>query len=257
MDLLRNREDFRINIGKLINAGSYGFVAEYLEESSEKKVIKILDPRYVECVFHTAQPQTHSTLLSKGALAAGREWDWAQKVGYTKHPHLMPLMSGPGKLCLDDRSISFLVMPYLSTIEDLDIDSNGEQQVVPILSDCCSGLQVLHRELEYVGERKNGMDALVHCDIKPNNIFYSYSGKIPSFMIGDYSIAQRVEDLKKTPIWIDSSDNPYCAPGNLERTSDIYSLGWVLFYWLKGKKHPTMREVSAKRNGTLSMPSLA
>lgn len=253
LSLLRSHREIGRYFGKFIDAGSYGFVVEYLDNSPEKKVIKILDPKYVEYVFRTTQPQTHTSLLAQRASHANTEWDLAQKVGYTKSPHLMPLMSGPPKIDIGGRSISFLVMPRLQTIEDLEPAMDKERQIVSILSDCCSGLQVLHRQPEFVRGRKNGMDALVHCDIKPNNIFYTCNP--PCFMIGDYSISQWITDLEKNPVSFSSSENPYCAQGYLARTSDIYSLGWVLFYWMNGKVHPTKNDIIARKNGTLSMPS--
>ena len=253
LSLLRNQAEIGSKLGKFIDAGSYGFVVEYLDNSSEKKVIKILDPKYVNCSFRTTHPQIHTTLLTQRAANAGTEWDLAQKVGYTKSPHLMPLMSGPKKIDIDGRSISFLVMPRLQTIEDLELAHDKERQIVSILSDCCEGLQVLHRHPEIVGGRKNGMDAMVHCDIKPNNIFFKPED--PScFMIGDYSIAQKMTDLEHKIISISSSHNPYCAQGPLEKTSDIFALGWVLFYWMNGKKHPTMQDVASRQSGTLELP---
>ena len=251
--LLRNHAEIGSRLGKFIDAGSYGFVVEYLDNSSEKKVIKILDPMYVSCSFRTTNPQIHTTLLTQRATNAVAEWDLAQKVGYTKSPHLMPLMSGPKKIDINGRCISFLVMPRLQTIEDLDLAPDKERQIVSILSDCCEGLQVLHRQPEVVGGRKNGMDALVHCDIKPNNIFYKPEGPL-CFMIGDYSIAQKITDLEYKTISISSTHNPYCPQGPLEKTSDIFALGWVLFYWMNGKQHPTMQDVKSRINGTLEVP---
>ena len=219
LSLLRQHKDIGSKLGSFIDSGSYGFVVEYLDNSQEKKVIKILDPKYVECSFHTSNPRVHSTLLTQSAHNVHQEWDNAQRIGYTKSPHLMPMLSGPKRVEVNGRSISFLVMPRLQTLEDLKPDANREQQIVSILCDCCSGLQVLHRQPEIVGGRKNGMDALVHADIKPNNIFCK-PGNPPCFMLGDYSIAQKVEALENAEFSISSPENPYCAPGPLGKTSD-------------------------------------
>lgn len=253
LSILRRHKDIGSKLGAFLDSGSYGFVVEYLDGSSEPKVIKILDPDYVESSFHATHPQVHSTLLTRSAEHIHQEWDNAQRIGYTKSPHLMPLLSGPKRLEIDGRSFSFLVMPRLRTMEELEPSLQREQQIVSILSDCCSGLQVLHQQPEIVAGRKNGMDAMVHCDIKPNNIFCT-SGNSPRFMLGDYSITQKMADLEAADIRITSPDNPYCAPGALGKTSDIYSLGWVLFYWLNGKKHPTRDDVIARESFSLSCP---
>lgn len=251
--LLRGNKEIGSRFGDLIDAGSYGFVVEYLDGSSQKKVIKVLDPKYVTCSFQMSNPRTHTTLLSNRALDINKEWDQMQRASYTKCPHLMPLMDGPKSLEIGDRTVSFLVMPKLNNIEKLKLDAEKEQQAVSILRDCCSGLQVLHRNPEVVGGRKNGTDALVHLDLKPDNIFFTTDNP-PSYMIGDYSIAQKLKDLEQRPISFSSSQNPYCAAGSLGKTSDIYSLGWILFYWMNGKVHPTMQDAAKRRNEMLSMP---
>ena len=254
LSLLRRHRDIGSKLGSFIDAGSYGFVVEYLDNSPEEKVIKILDPKYVECSFQSSHPQIHSSLLPQSTRDVHREWDNAQRIGYTKSPHLMPLLTGPKRIEVNGRSISFLVMPRLQTIEDLKPSGNREQQIVSILCDCCSGLQVLHRQPEIVGGRKNGMDALVHADIKPNNIFCK-PGNPPCYMLGDYSIVQRIPDLENRGLSIASPENPYCAPGPLGKTSDIYSLGWVLYYWMNNKQHPTQEEVADRQSASLSCPS--
>lgn len=251
--LLRSCREFSGRLGSCIGTGSYGFVVEYQDGSFERKVIKILDPQYVAYQFSSDQPEMHTSLLAQTASHASQEWSMAQGVGYTKSPHLMPMMNGPKRMRAEGRDIFFLVMPYLHTIEELPLIERRELQIVSILGECCDGLQVLHRRPEIVGERKNGMDALVHCDIKPNNIFYSDDPLC--FMLGDYSIAQKTAVLEKNPISISSPSNPYCARGRLDNSSDIYSLGWVLYYWMCGKVHPTMQEVSERENGTLTMPA--
>mgnify|MGYP002519731793 CR=1 FL=1 len=98
------------------------------------------------------------------------------------------------------------------------------------------------------------MDALVHADIKPNNIFYT-PGEPPCFMLGDYSIAQKMDDLNSGELSISAPENPYCAPGPLGKTSDIYSLGWVLYYWMNHKTHPTQKEVTDRLSASLFCPA--
>lgn len=252
--LLENAENSQLKgrLGDFLGSGSYGFVLEYRGSSSDKKVIKIFDSDYTARLYKGEELEGTTVLLRSSDIAQ-REIETTRKAAFTKSPHLMEFLDSPKPMVIGEKYLSFLVMPYLRTIAELDIGQDRQRQIVEILCDCCSGLQVLHKAPEVVGQRENGMPALVHYDIKPDNIFVS-PGEPHHFLLGDYSIAQRITDLERNPKEMPASSNPYMAPGLCGPSSDIYSLGWVLYWWMKGQQNPTGEEVKARKENTLEMP---
>jgi len=248
---LNKNEDIDGRIGELIGTGAFGFVCEW--KDGKNKVIKVLDPFY------------HNTKnsLSKGYIpitsVSGRflkEFDTSSKLAWTKHRNLMPLMDSPYNIELDGREISFIVMPKLSTIEELPQEKGLiEEQAVKIVSDCCDALHVLHREPEKVGKKENGIPSIIHCDIKPNNIFYykyfENGTEVVTYIVGDYSSCFLTEEVKGLDLELLSPScsrrNPYFEPTRLCIASDIWSLGWVLWYWLNGKVHPTEEDINSRK----------
>lgn len=246
--LLENTE-LGAKLGNFVGYGSYGFVLEYNGGSADKKVIKIFDSDYLAQLYKGEELEGTTVLLR----CAQKEIETTRSTASTKSPYLMEFLNSPKPMVIGGKRLSFMVMPYLRTIAELDIGQDREGQIVEILCDCCSGLQVLHKPPEIVSARENGIPALVHYDIKPDNIFVS-PGEPHHFLLGDYSIAQRIIDLKEDPKETPISANPYMAPGLCGPSSDIYSLGWVLYWWMKGQQHPTKEEVDARKENTLEMP---
>jgi len=248
-------------IGRMIGSGTYGFVCEWNDGTSEKKVVKILDPKYIKCKNGKAASGL-TTILSSASVCfsefqriAVDEVYTSEKLAGTKNKHLMSILNGSQEVAFEERILRLIVMPELQTIEQLPVNNSPEEQIVEILCQCCEGLHALHQEPEKVSNTKIGLDALIHNDLKPDNIFvethHTNGQNTEWYVIGDYSACLNVNTLKEMAPGVAYPDeirqNPYCAPGAIGITSDIWSLGWILWYWMNGKEHPTQSDIASRK----------
>ena len=98
----------------------------------------------------------------------------------------------------------------------------------------------LHRVVSYVLHVASGLQhahnaGIVHCDVKPENMFIGNQGEI---LIGDFGIAVGLQE--ENPQSEDTFGTaPYMAPeqilGNPLPESDQYALGVVVYEWLTGQ----------------------
>lgn len=125
-------------------------------------------------------------------------------------------------------------------------DDNGDAEVFILMErmECCSQMNMsemltlqmaadVSLALEYIGRR-----GLVHCDVKPSNIFLSSSGV---WQLGDFGCMQRKGKC------IRRGSPAYCSPEayrgeRCDIRSDIYSLGIVIYKLLCGGRFPFCRE---------------
>lgn len=104
-----------------------------------------------------------------------------------------------------------------------------EQEVLRLGYDLCTALETVSRW------------NLVHCDIKPENVFLDSRG---SWKLGDFGIARRMENITGNPSFPDSLD--YKAPESIKNRaydvrSDLYSLGIVMYRLLNGNSLPFLQ----------------
>jgi serine/threonine protein kinase len=127
----------------------------------------------------------------------------------------------------------YLVMEYVNgeTLDKL-IEREGSLSLsrsIDIMSQCCSALSAAHKA------------GIIHRDIKPQNILLSQTDEGDSVKILDFGLARLVcGDNKLTKTGQAMGTPGYMSPEQYfgqqtDQTSDIYSLGCVLFECLTGK----------------------
>jgi eukaryotic-like serine/threonine-protein kinase len=96
-----------------------------------------------------------------------------------------------------------------------------------VLAEVCAGLHAAHEMTDVRGNLMN----LVHRDISPANIFVTYAGEVK---ILDFGIAVASDRVSKTEAGQVKGKYAYmspeqCAGKELDRRSDVFSLGTVLY----------------------------
>lgn len=120
----------------------------------------------------------------------------------------------------------FIRMELLRDLNSCTTENLPAETVVKIGTDICSALEVCAKS------------NIVHRDIKPSNIFVNSTG---DFKLGDFGIAKVLSGsttgMSKKGTYSYMAPEIYkCEPANL--TSDIYSLGIVLYKLLNNNRLP-------------------
>lgn len=152
----------------------------------------------------------------------------AQALARLKHPNILSIWD----FVMDDQNRPFLIMEYIRG-EDLDsvLKNSGplsQYDAVAVAVQICEGMSHAHAE------------GLLHRDLKPSNILLLESETELPVKIIDLGLAKFAADdqaLTKTGVAMGSP--PFMSPEQvrgqtLEATSDVYSLGCVLFTMLTG-----------------------
>ncbi|MHB8598301.1 MAG: protein kinase domain-containing protein [Ktedonobacteraceae bacterium] len=137
----------------------------------------------------------------------------------------------------EQNELAYLVMPYVTggTLRDL-LEKHG---ILP-LNDVVSIIEQAAAALDYAHEQ-----GIIHRDLKPGNILFHADGRI---LLADFGLAKIVneaaESTSETPSGITSAGtiigtpeyfSPEQSTGNLvDRRTDVYSLGIVLYQMLSG-----------------------
>ena len=148
----------------------------------------------------------------------------AEKIGQLEHPNILPFLEfGEGEGLL--YSITPLVKK--GTLGDLLKRVGGKlsaMQALQIMQQLCSAVQYAHEH------------DVIHGNIKPNNIFVASDSRM---LLTDFGIVRGYDDSQQSLTRIGWGSAEYAAPeqslGVLRRTSDIYSLGVLLFRILTGE----------------------
>lgn len=148
----------------------------------------------------------------------------AEKIGQFEHPYILPLLEfGEGEELL------YVVMPYVATgtLEDLLKRVGGKLstlQALPIMQQLCDAVQYAHSQ------------GIIHGDLKPSNVFVAADGRI---LLADFGIARGYDDSQQSLTRMGWGSAEYVAPeqslGVLKRSSDVYSLGVLLYRMLAGQ----------------------
>ncbi len=148
----------------------------------------------------------------------------AEKIGQFEHPHILPLLEfGEGE------DLLYVVMPYVATgtLEDLLKRLGGKLsalQALPIMQQLCSAMQYAHNH------------GVIHGNLKLSNIFMAADGRI---LLSDFGIVRDYDDSQQSLTRVGWGSAEYAAPeqslGVLKLSSDIYSLGVLLFRMLAGQ----------------------
>jgi serine/threonine protein kinase len=148
----------------------------------------------------------------------------AEKIGLFDHTNILPFLEyGEGE------DLLYLVMPFVTTgtLNDLLERVGGHLpalQALPVMQQLCSAIQYAHER------------TVTHGNIKPSNIFIGYDGRT---LLSDFGIARGCDDSQQSLTRVGWGSAEYAAPeqslGVQRRSSDIYSLGVLLFRILTGR----------------------
>ena len=139
-----------------------------------------------------------------------------------------------------ERGAFYISMEYIAgeTLSSLLTTWKSEDPLpapamVSILASACDGLHYAHELCAPDGHAYN----LIHRDVSPQNIMIAYSGQTK---VLDFGIAKAEMERPETKTGIVKGKVRYMSPeqilsGPLDRRSDIYSLGLVLFECLTGR----------------------
>jgi serine/threonine-protein kinase len=145
---------------------------------------------------------------------------------------------------VDENEISFYVMEYLegeSLSEVIRRQPLRLDRFLNISRQICSGLQCAHKGIVIEGH----LSVIIHRDIKPSNILViqdtSYGEMVKGELVKilDFGIAKLLQsDSVQTHSFMGTL--AYCSPEQMEgreldRRSDIYSLGMMMFEMLTGE----------------------
>ncbi|WP_437960775.1 serine/threonine-protein kinase [Sorangium sp. So ce119] len=172
--------------------------------------------------------------------------DEARLASRIRHPHAVEIVE-----LGDENGVLYIVMEWVDgdTISTLNkqVKSTGGVPL-PILlriaSSICAGLHAAHELRDDEGKLVD----LVHRDISPQNVMVSFDGIVK---IVDFGVAKATGRLHETRVVGQLKGKiPYLSPeqltsGKVDRRSDIFSLGVLLYTTLSGY-HPFRGRTDAK-----------
>jgi serine/threonine-protein kinase len=136
----------------------------------------------------------------------------------------------------------FIAMEYLFGRDMRKIIPKAETLGIPfpmvyalkIASSVCEGLYYAHQRSDRYGNPLN----IVHRDVTPENIFVSFDGTVKILDFGIAKAANRTDQTRAGEIKgkLSYMSPEQCMGRPLDRRSDLFSLGVVLYEWLTGFK---------------------
>ncbi|HXU71934.1 MAG TPA: protein kinase [Polyangia bacterium] len=137
----------------------------------------------------------------------------------------------------------FIAMEYLRGHNLIEIVRAGAklgyakpplEHVVSILTQCCAGLHYAHEKRDFEGRSLE----IVHRDVTPQNVVVSFDGSVKVVDFGIAKAATReVETLAGTLKGKIGYMSPeQCKGANVDRRSDIFAIGIILFELTTGKR---------------------
>ncbi|MGK4004999.1 serine/threonine-protein kinase [Sorangium sp. So ce1036] len=172
--------------------------------------------------------------------------DEARLASRIRHPHAVEIVE-----LGDENGVLYIVMEWVDgdTISTLNKQVRSTGGIpLPILlriaSSICAGLHAAHELRDDQGRLVD----LVHRDISPQNVMVSFDGIVK---IVDFGVAKATGRLHETRVVGQLKGKiPYLSPeqltsGKVDRRSDIFSLGVLLYTTLSGY-HPFRGRTDAK-----------
>jgi eukaryotic-like serine/threonine-protein kinase len=103
-----------------------------------------------------------------------------------------------------------------------------------IVAEACAGLHAAHELVDANGQKQN----VVHRDVSPQNVFITYSGEVK---VLDFGIAVAADRVTRTEAGtfkgkFEYSSPEQCKGQRLDRRSDVFALGILLFELATGKR---------------------
>jgi eukaryotic-like serine/threonine-protein kinase len=104
---------------------------------------------------------------------------------------------------------------------------------VKLVSDVASGLSAVHNSTDALGR----LQGLVHCDVSPHNVLVGEDGSVK---VADFGVASAANQMRERPQEL-RGKFAYMSPEQtfgerLDRRSDLFSLGVVLFELTTGQR---------------------
>ncbi|NPB05235.1 MAG: serine/threonine protein kinase [Aquificae bacterium] len=186
---------------------------------------------------------------SKDPLFARQLLDEAQNVLLLHHPNLVRLHH---YFLSKDRKRIYLLYEYCDG-GDLKafVEKLGRPlkfgEALDVLYQVASGLAYLHDH------------GYVHLDVKPENVLLKREGEKEVWKLGDFGLLKTrgfsgILDVKGTVGYI----APEVFKGEIHRSSDVFSLGCLLYYMLEGhhpfKAEDPRKELALNRRGIIRFP---
>jgi len=216
----------RKEVGTILFADRYEIV-EKLGEGRFGRVYKVKDTK--------ENGKFYVLKVSKDANLSGYLLDEAQSVLFLNHPNLVKLH----KYIIPKGKNEIYLLYEFCDGGDLKnyVETKGKlklTEALDILKQIASGLAYLHKM------------GYIHSDIKPENILAKRKGSKFVWKLGDFSLIKTrgysgILDIKGTVGYI----APEVFRGEIHRSSDVFSLGCVFYYILRGK-HPFSAQTHAE-----------
>ncbi len=197
----------------------YYEVLDVIGEGNFGKVYKVraLKGRYKGKIF--------ALKVANNPYALEYMWKEAQALILFRHPNIVSLQS---YLYRKDKKELYLIYEYMDfgTLKDY-VEQKGtlsEEEALRVLSHIVNALDYLHSR------------GYIHSDLKPENIFGKKVFNTIVWKLGDFGLIRirgeaSILDVKGTVGFI----APEVFRGEIHRSSDIFSLGCVLYYMLTSK----------------------
>ena len=170
-----------------------------------------------------ANPEAQAALLSEARLAA-----------LISHPNVVQLLDAG----LDDGiawfAMEFVPGPSLAELFDAASGNVPPWIAARLVADACSALHAVHEATDRAGAALQ----IVHRDVTPHNILVSTSGFVK---LADFGIARSALHNLLTKTGVVKGKLGYLSPeqaagGSVDRRSDIFSMGILLWELLTGTR---------------------
>lgn len=204
----------KYRLERLIARGGMGAIYQAIQEGLERMIaIKVLNPELVN-------NQTVLERFRREALTAAS----------LKHPNIVTIYD----FGVTPSGSPFIAMEYLKGRSlSIVIEQEGKLSVdrtLAIVDPICHALAEAHSK------------GIIHRDLKPDNIMLEQAGSIEIVKVVDFGLAKLKQSAEQRRITgnlvvgtFDYMSPEQCQSFDLDATSDIYSLGVVIYEMLTGK----------------------
>lgn len=229
----------KYSVGKVLGQGGFGIT--YLGANTILKMPVAIKELFMEGMSRGNTGKVLAPTHTEFADEKLRFLDEARKLGRFSHPNIVRVLD-----VFEENNTVYLVMEHLQG-ETLGkrIELRGKlssQEVLEVLYPILDALQVLHSE------------NLLHRDIKPPNIFLTFSGRtvlidfgsVRTFAAGKESNHTRLVTVGYAPL------EQYSTAAKVGPYTDLYAVGATLFHALTGTPPPSVLD---RVNG-MPLPSL-